>query len=168
MNLPTLISLLRGLLSLFFLSASPLFRTLAIALAALSDFLDGYFARRYKQCTPLGTVVDPLMDKLFVGAALFVFWNEESLALWQVGLFLLRDISLLAFGCYLKVAERFCTWQVRSFISGKLMTALQFIALILLAQNIPVPAVVWAAFGLLGIASFFELVRIEKAHKQTR
>lgn len=160
MNLPTLLSLARCFLGLFFLSDSLLLRTVAIVLAALSDFFDGYLARRLNQITRLGTFLDPLADKLFVGLTLFILWNEGAILLWQIGLFLLRDLSLLAFSFYLWYTERLGTWQVRSFFSGKVMTTLQFIALLFLAQNYSPPAVMWPLFALFGTLSFFDLKRL--------
>lgn len=157
MNLPTLISISRGMLCLCFLSDSSLIRTLAITIAALTDFLDGFLARRFNQTTPLGTLLDPLMDKLFVAAALFVFWSEEKVAAWQITLFLLRDLSLLIFSLYLWAEGRHNSWQIRSFWSGKLMTCLQFAILLLLAQSMPIHATFWALLAIFGTASFFEL-----------
>lgn len=157
MNLPSFISVSRGMLCLFFLSDSIFLRTFAIAMAAFTDFLDGYIARRFNQMTQLGTLLDPLMDKLFVAAALFVFWNEEKLAMWQITLFLLRDLSLLIFSLYLWAEGRHGTWQIRSFWSGKLMTCLQFAILLLLAQSLPIHAALWALLAICGVASFFEL-----------
>ncbi|MBS0637045.1 MAG: CDP-alcohol phosphatidyltransferase family protein, partial [Verrucomicrobia bacterium] len=140
MNLPTLISCSRGFFALAFLVESPLIRTVAIVLAALSDFLDGYLARRLGQISRLGTIIDPIMDKLFVLAALVTFW--PVLELWQIMLLLSREMSLLLFYGYTRITQ--VKWQVRSFWSGKIMTTLQFILLFLLVQNIVVPALLWA------------------------
>ncbi len=158
MNLPSYISLLRGLACLFFISDSSFWRTFAISFAALTDFLDGYLARLLNQMTPFGTRLDPLMDKLFVIVALAVFFGEQKIETWQIVVFLLRDISLIVFTGYLWLTKRYKSWKVRSFISGKLMTTLQFVALIYLAQNQSIPAILWTLLAICGISSFFELI----------
>ena len=66
---PSLLSLLRlPLAAAFALSLDQPFLALAVlALAGLSDILDGYYARKLGQATPTGAVVDGVTDKLFVG-----------------------------------------------------------------------------------------------------
>ena len=46
--------------------------------AAVSDFVDGWLARRMGLITPLGKLMDPLADKILVSAA-FVFFTEQDL-----------------------------------------------------------------------------------------
>ncbi len=162
MNIPTLISLARGFLALLFFSASPYLRVVAVVLAALSDYLDGFLARRLKQVTRLGTLIDPITDKLFVALALTVFWWEERLLMWQVVVFLLRDISLLLFVSYLLLKGCYESWQIRSFFSGKIMTSLQFAALVLLAMGEQVPMLLWGLLALFGATSFFELMWLSR------
>ena len=164
MNLASYLSLMRGFLCLLFLSESPVLRTLAILLAAVTDFLDGYIARRFNMITPLGTKLDPLMDKVFVACVLFVFWIEDRLSVLELTIFLLRDISLLLFVSYLWIKRQYHSWEIRSFTSGKLMTTFQFIALIVLALGGQVPFMLWAALAVCGGASFFELVWLSR-HK---
>lgn len=162
MNFPTLLSVSRALLSLLFFSDSSLVHLIAIALAGLTDFLDGYLARRWQQITPLGTALDPLADKLFVATALGIFWWQGKLELWMIVLFLLRDISLVAFCLTLWLKKAYQRWQIRSFVAGKLQTSFQFIALVLLSLNMEVPALMWLLMGLAGSASFFELLFLAK------
>ena len=59
LTIPNLISLLRIPLAILFLKGGVLVRAVAIILAMLSDGLDGYYARRYSQCSKIGTLLDP-------------------------------------------------------------------------------------------------------------
>ena len=60
-------------------------------LAAVSDWLDGYLARRMGLVTPLGKLMDPLADKILVSAA-FVFFTENKLCpVWVTALIIGRE-----------------------------------------------------------------------------
>jgi CDP-diacylglycerol--glycerol-3-phosphate 3-phosphatidyltransferase len=66
---------------------NPALRWLALLLylaAAVSDFLDGYLARRWNQSSPLGRMLDPIADKLLVGALIVAFAWDRSLAGWDL------------------------------------------------------------------------------------
>jgi CDP-diacylglycerol--glycerol-3-phosphate 3-phosphatidyltransferase len=101
------------------------------ALAAASDGLDGYVARRYNQRTELGAVLDPIADKGLLLAAIltlsFSSWRY-ALPVWFGVLVVARDLIVITGAVVLvllqgKVAVR-PTW------SGKAATALQMTALI--------------------------------------
>ena len=65
-------------------------------IASLTDFLDGYFARRRKQVTALGQFIDPLADKLLTVAA-FISLVQLGLAeAWMVAIVLGRDFAVTA------------------------------------------------------------------------
>src|SRR6266704_5555804 len=55
-------------------------------LASLTDWADGYFARRRKQVTPLGQVIDPLADKLLTSAALISLVQMDLAQSWMVAI----------------------------------------------------------------------------------
>jgi CDP-diacylglycerol---glycerol-3-phosphate 3-phosphatidyltransferase len=156
--IPNLLSLSRVFLIFGLFAENPLVRAAVIIFAALSDFLDGFLARKLGQTSRLGTLLDPITDKLFVAAALGLFFYEEKLTALEILLFSLRDISLILFTAYLWITKSLQSWQIRSFFCGKLMTTCQFVALLFLALNSPIPGLLFGALALFGTGSIFELL----------
>jgi CDP-diacylglycerol--glycerol-3-phosphate 3-phosphatidyltransferase len=64
------------------------------ALASLTDWLDGYLARRRKQVTPLGQLMDPLADKLLVTAAFVSLVQMDLAPAWMVAIILGREFAV--------------------------------------------------------------------------
>jgi len=64
------------------------------ALASLTDWADGYFARRRKQITPFGQVIDPLADKLLTSAALISLVQMELAQSWMVAIIIGREFAV--------------------------------------------------------------------------
>ena len=60
--------------------------------AAVSDWYDGWYARRYNAMSAFGTFFDPLADKIFIGAAFFAFAALGVLQLWMVIVIVARDL----------------------------------------------------------------------------
>lgn len=78
-----------------FLGVSKEFLGAAIfAVASLTDWLDGYLARRRKQVTDFGQWMDPLADKLLVTAALISLVQMELAPAWMVAVILGREFSV--------------------------------------------------------------------------
>jgi len=63
-------------------------------LASLTDWLDGYLARRRKQVTALGQVIDPLADKLLISAALISLVQLDLATAWMVALIIGREFAV--------------------------------------------------------------------------
>jgi len=63
-------------------------------LASLTDWLDGYLARRRKQVTMLGQVIDPLADKLLTMAALVSLVQMELAPAWMVAIIISREFAV--------------------------------------------------------------------------
>ncbi|HAV61645.1 MAG TPA: hypothetical protein DCY13_04680 [Verrucomicrobiales bacterium] len=101
---------------------------LSFAAAAISDGIDGYIARHYNQRSELGSVLDPLADKLLLvsGLVLLSFDNEPNLVqipIWLAAVVFGRDI-ILAIGAL--VIYIFCHQvKVRPNFIGKAATVLQ-------------------------------------------
>ena len=66
-------------------------------LAAFTDWLDGYLARRRRQVTALGQMMDPLADKLLITAALVSLVVMELAAAWMVWVILGRELAMTVF-----------------------------------------------------------------------
>ena len=63
-------------------------------LASLTDWLDGYLARRRKQVTPLGQVMDPLADKLLTSAAFLALVQMGLAPAWMVAIIIGRELAV--------------------------------------------------------------------------
>ena len=66
------------------------------ALASLTDWADGYLARRRKQVTPFGAVIDPLADKLLTSAALISLIQMDLASAWIVAVIIGREFAVTA------------------------------------------------------------------------
>jgi CDP-diacylglycerol---glycerol-3-phosphate 3-phosphatidyltransferase len=98
MNLPNLLTLSRLFLAMFMMAlltlAFPFSKSIALlvfAVAGLTDFLDGYIARKYNLITSFGQLMDPLTDKVMVCAA-FVSFAEIGFV--HAGTFLHSGVTL--------------------------------------------------------------------------
>ncbi len=64
--------------------------------ASLTDWLDGYLARRRKQITPLGQMMDPLADKLLTSAVFIALVQMEVAKAWMVAVIIGRELAITA------------------------------------------------------------------------
>jgi CDP-diacylglycerol--glycerol-3-phosphate 3-phosphatidyltransferase len=62
--------------------------------AAATDLIDGYFARRWKQVTTVGTLLDPIADKLLISAALISLVEIQRVPAWMVILIIGREFAV--------------------------------------------------------------------------
>jgi CDP-diacylglycerol--glycerol-3-phosphate 3-phosphatidyltransferase len=76
------------------LIANDFFALIVFLAAALTDILDGYLARRWKQVTTVGTLLDPVADKLLISAALISLVEIRLLPGWLVILIISREFAV--------------------------------------------------------------------------
>lgn len=107
MLLPNQLTVLRIVLSpvflYMFLSENLLLKQLSIVvfiIAALTDWYDGWLARKYNYITEWGQFWDPLADKILTSFAFFGFVFTDTLELWMVLLIIFRDLSITILRIY--------------------------------------------------------------------
>ncbi len=92
-TLPNLVSTSRVALAIGFVASDTAPTRLAlIGIASLTDFLDGWLARRTQSMTRVGALIDPVADRFFVLAVVVSFVAGGQLALWQATAILFRDV----------------------------------------------------------------------------
>jgi cardiolipin synthase len=98
-NIPNLLSFLRiALVPVFlWLLLQELFLAaiVVLAVAGLTDFLDGFLARKLNQTTKLGKMLDPVADRLYIFATLLALSATGYVPWWLAGLVILRDLLML-------------------------------------------------------------------------
>ena len=101
LNLPNILTLSRiALIPVLFIllffpgKTASFFAAFCFALASLTDFLDGYFARKRNSITRLGKILDPLADKLLVSACLIMLIPLHGVAAWVVAIIVSREIAI--------------------------------------------------------------------------
>jgi phosphatidylglycerophosphate synthase len=153
-TLPNLVSSSRVVLAVGFVAtdAAPT-RLALIGIASLTDFLDGWLARRTQVVTRFGALLDPIADRLFVLGVVISFLLGGQFSLWQAVAVMFRDVmSVIGFFVARNVSWlRAIPFKARPI--GKAVTVLQlatFIAVLAYPSIVPVLVVL---VGLCGVAA---------------
>jgi cardiolipin synthase len=98
-TIPNVLSVLRGALIPVFLNLAGDRRDglalLVLAIASLTDYFDGKVARWLHQESKLGAILDPLFDRFYIAASLYVLWDRGIFPTWLALLLVARDVVLL-------------------------------------------------------------------------
>jgi CDP-diacylglycerol---glycerol-3-phosphate 3-phosphatidyltransferase len=166
MNLPTLLTLLRIfviplVVVCYYLPirlAHPA-AALIFLLACITDWLDGYLARRYSLATPLGAFLDPIADKLLVAVVLVIVVGEGLISGLAIPAAVIVGREVAISGLREWMAEMGKRTSVAVTFVAKIKTALQMLALILLLWYVPGSAkwVLWLGTLCLWIAAVLTL-----------
>jgi phosphatidylglycerophosphate synthase len=128
---PSVLSLARVPLAAGFVFAlnRPYLELAILATAGLTDILDGWYARRYRQVTATGAVVDPITDKIFVATvvgALLASNRLSPLALLLLATREIGELPLVLWWAFSLERRRARAEQPMANYLGKLATLLQF------------------------------------------
>lgn len=162
MNLPNKLTILRVILIpvfllVLFLVPVPTNRYVAVAIfvvASLTDFLDGYLARRWNLVSNFGKFMDPLADKLLVMAALVSMVELGDLPSWVVIIILAREFAITGFRTLAMEANivMAASWW------GKVKTTVQMIMIIVVLLELPFAFMGAVETILVALAVFFTIV----------
>jgi CDP-diacylglycerol---glycerol-3-phosphate 3-phosphatidyltransferase len=101
MNLPNSLTLVRVILTGFFVlcfsvpyNTSMLIAFWLFVVASITDYLDGYLARKWNQITNFGKLMDSLADKILINAALILLTQQNLIPAWVTILILSRELAV--------------------------------------------------------------------------
>ncbi|MFN8091286.1 MAG: CDP-diacylglycerol--glycerol-3-phosphate 3-phosphatidyltransferase [Vicinamibacteria bacterium] len=142
MNLPNALTLLRIFLVpllvvvlLTRIEGHVWFGAAIFLLAVLTDYLDGFFARRRNEVTKLGIVLDPLADKLLTAAAFLSLVEMGLVPAWAVMIVIARELAVT--GLRNVAAGRGVLIRASSLGKAKMVSQVVAILLLLFSQRMP-------------------------------
>ena len=123
-------------------------------IASVTDGLDGFIARKMNWQTELGTLLDPVADKILLSGSVFILWLNQYIPFYIFVIFFSRDVVILL-GAAIRMSVIESDTPTPNFL-GKLTTTLQiiYIAIIFLKEIIELD------FGLFSLDVFIILVTI--------
>ena len=122
--------------------------------AAFTDLLDGYLARRWKQVTTIGTLLDPIADKLLISAALISLVQVRILPGWMAILIIAREFAVSGLRS-IAAAEGY---TIKASDLGKTKMLAQVVAISFTMVSMRHPGLHWTAMALMWIVVFFALL----------
>lgn len=134
LNLPTILTFSRIVIILPFVlvaSRNPFLGALLFSIAALTDLLDGYIARKSKQVTRAGILLDPIADKLLVIAALIVLVDMTLVPAWIAVVIIAREFIVTG----LRIVALTKDIVIPAEMGGKIKVTAQIAAIIVLFMD---------------------------------
>lgn len=135
-HIPNLLTILRLILvpvfPIVYFSSAPSGRMIALAvfiIAGITDVLDGYIARRYNLTTVVGTILDPLADKLMLLTTLTCLYLSGHIPLIIILIIYLKELTLVIAGVIMYFHKEKLVTPSNFF--GKLATAIFSVAIVM-------------------------------------
>ena len=123
-------------------------------LAALTDYLDGWFARKLDQVSHLGKILDPLADKIYIAGVVITMLIQGTIPLWLVLPVLARDLLILLGGIYIRHTKGIVlpsNWTGKWAVGALSLTLL---VIYLGGSGVPVTLLIILTFVMLGLSLF--------------
>ena len=137
-TIPNALSVLRGALIPVFLTLAADHRDglalLILAIASLTDYFDGKVARWLHQESKLGAILDPMFDRFYIAASLYVLWDREIFPTWLAITLIIRDLILLLVNLELK-RRRLALLEVNFIRKAATFNLLYAFPMLFLSQN---------------------------------
>lgn len=147
---PTILTLARMIIAIFCVilvtipqTATHIAALVLFIIGAITDHIDGKWARKYAKVTDLGAFLDPLADKILINLAFLALVTMGIIPLWVFAIILIRDFAVD--GMRMMVARTGVT--VSASFYGKIKTTLQLTALIIILFNLVLN---WVWLGIIG------------------
>lgn len=155
LSLPNIISLSRVALAGAFIAVEERWARVAlIAIASLTDFLDGWIARRFRSASRSGALIDPIADRFFALTAISTFLFAGLLTTGQYFILLSRDLATAVGFLVARVISWLRPVVFKARWSGKLVTVGQLAAL---AAVLLYPPAVEPLVILVGVVSAYSI-----------
>jgi CDP-diacylglycerol--glycerol-3-phosphate 3-phosphatidyltransferase/cardiolipin synthase len=149
-----IVSLSRLVLAGAFVHAgSPIARLAVVGLAAYSDWLDGWLARR-AGASRYGAILDPAADRAFVVVVIGALVIEGALTVSQLVVLILRDIATTIGAVIVRATPSLRRAPLVARLSGKIVTVLQFLVIV---AAISVPSMIPALLPIVAVATVISI-----------
>jgi CDP-diacylglycerol--glycerol-3-phosphate 3-phosphatidyltransferase len=142
MNVPNVLSVIRIILSpvflYLFLTGDVFMQRISVAvffIAVLTDWYDGWYARKYKSVTKTGIFLDPLADKILTTFAFILFFIKRMLPYWMLIIIAVRDIIITILRSYDEYKGR--TIKTSKIAKSKTFLQMAYIFFILALFTLP-------------------------------
>ena len=170
LNVPNVLTLVRILLVPVLVVAlldetdnGDLLAAIVFAAASLTDFVDGWIARRREDVTTFGKLMDPIADKLLIIAALLALVSLDRLAAWIAMVIISREVAVTIARAQADAVIPAAAW-------GKAKTVTQVAAIFFLIAFDPTPlwvdALVYAAVGVTVISGVDFFLSLRRSRRQ--
>lgn len=153
-TLPNLVSSSRVVLAVGFFATDAVPARLAlIGIASLTDFLDGWLARRAKMVSRFGALLDPIADRFFVLAVVISYVVGGQFSPWQAVAVMFRDVMSVVGFFVAKSVSWLRPIPFKARVIGKAVTALQLVTFLAVLITPTLVDALVIIVGTLGVAA---------------